>query len=431
MYKFYISSTYKDLEKERQAAANAVQELGHEVIAMERYPSMEERPLDKCLADVRNCDFYIGIYAYRYGYIPKGYDKSITHLEYEEAGKKSIPRLLFVIGDEAPWPKDRSDKDITGINAFKNEILEGHIVTILTDVHDLYTKVKDSILAAVKKKNKGKNIPRPGIHPILRYLSNRSVQRDELHDALIECKDTLHCKPLVCFVHGDEKECHDQFLEKAQSYILPELLNLPDKSNSINLKRFEWPTATGTTARRMKRIESDLAYQMTDKRDADANKIVQALNARKDRPIIYFNLKVANWEKGDESLIKSWLDYWNNLPDLAFGKQLFIFLCIKYKSTEGIPFLRKLKYTKRNDNARRFITQLDFNVYKKLHAVTLPELCVVPHDEMEEWIMKYAPKHCDPEALKEEIDKYFTAHKMHGIPMSDLAKQLKVFLEET
>ncbi len=88
-YEIYISSTYSDLMDERKAAARAVSKLGHTAVAMEDYTATDQKPLVKCLADVRGCDIYIGVIGYRYGFIPKEYDKSITHLEYEEACKKA------------------------------------------------------------------------------------------------------------------------------------------------------------------------------------------------------------------------------------------------------------------------------------------------------------------------------------------------------
>ena len=90
MARIYISSTFQDLQEERLAAAQAIRRLRHEALAMEDYVAEEQVPLDKCLADIRGCQAFIGIYAFRYGYVPEGYDKSITHLEYEEAGQRSL-----------------------------------------------------------------------------------------------------------------------------------------------------------------------------------------------------------------------------------------------------------------------------------------------------------------------------------------------------
>jgi hypothetical protein len=44
--------------------------MRQDVIAMEHYVAADQRPLDKCLEDVCGCDLYIGLFAWRYGYIP-------------------------------------------------------------------------------------------------------------------------------------------------------------------------------------------------------------------------------------------------------------------------------------------------------------------------------------------------------------------------
>jgi len=42
MARIYISSTYEDLTKEREAAAKAVRRLGHQTVCMEDYVAMWE-----------------------------------------------------------------------------------------------------------------------------------------------------------------------------------------------------------------------------------------------------------------------------------------------------------------------------------------------------------------------------------------------------
>jgi hypothetical protein len=38
--------------------------------AMEDYVAADDRPVDRCLADVAACTVYVGIIAWRYGYVP-------------------------------------------------------------------------------------------------------------------------------------------------------------------------------------------------------------------------------------------------------------------------------------------------------------------------------------------------------------------------
>jgi hypothetical protein len=37
---------------------------------MEAYTAADERPLDLCLRDVAQSDIYVGLWAWRYGYVP-------------------------------------------------------------------------------------------------------------------------------------------------------------------------------------------------------------------------------------------------------------------------------------------------------------------------------------------------------------------------
>jgi len=68
MAKIYISSTYRDLEAYRRAVSDILRQAGHTVIGMEDYPAADERPLDKCRKDVADCDIYVGVFAWYYGY---------------------------------------------------------------------------------------------------------------------------------------------------------------------------------------------------------------------------------------------------------------------------------------------------------------------------------------------------------------------------
>ena len=81
----YLSSTYKDLIEHRKAVAQILRKMNKIVVSMEDYTASDERPLDKCVADVAACDIYVGLFAFRYGFIPaQGNPEklSITELEF-------------------------------------------------------------------------------------------------------------------------------------------------------------------------------------------------------------------------------------------------------------------------------------------------------------------------------------------------------------
>jgi hypothetical protein len=114
--KIYISATYSDLKAYRDAVYRILRMLRHDVISMEDYVATDQYPLHKCLADVASCDVYVGLIGWRYGYIPERENpenKSITELEYRAAVKANIPRLLFLVDNDAAWP-DASKDAVTG-----------------------------------------------------------------------------------------------------------------------------------------------------------------------------------------------------------------------------------------------------------------------------------------------------------------------------
>jgi uncharacterized protein DUF4062 len=113
MTRVYLSSTYSDLTSYREAVYHVLRQMGYDVIAMEDYVALDQRPLDKCLADVAISDLYIGLFAWRYGYIPQTGNpegKSITELEYCKARTMEKTCLLFLLDEEVDWPRKWTDE---------------------------------------------------------------------------------------------------------------------------------------------------------------------------------------------------------------------------------------------------------------------------------------------------------------------------------
>ena len=147
MAKIYISSTFEDLIEAREAVALVIRNLGHDAIMMEKYEASTLPPVEKCLADVKSCDAYVGIFAWRYGFIPKGYDKSITHLEYKAAREAAIPCFIFLVDKNASWPviQISRDKESKKIDNLRLCLQEESIVKFFSNTNQLKSFVKESI----------------------------------------------------------------------------------------------------------------------------------------------------------------------------------------------------------------------------------------------------------------------------------------------
>ena len=147
MAKIYISSTYSDLVEHRGQVYDILRKMRYDVIAMEDYVAADRRPLDKCLADVASCDLYVGIFAWRYGYIPPGQERAITELEYRQAGESGLERLIFLLDEDAPWPRSKMEKGTGGekIEALRRELMAAHLLQFFRSPEELAGQVAASV----------------------------------------------------------------------------------------------------------------------------------------------------------------------------------------------------------------------------------------------------------------------------------------------
>jgi hypothetical protein len=125
MPKAYVSSTFKDLREHRLVAINTLDRLGYTTRAMEKYFASDERPLEMCLADLAQCDLYIGLVAWRYGTIPSAHNaerRSITECELREAQRRRIPCLIFLSDEDfVRWPHG-DDADLARVTRLRAEL---------------------------------------------------------------------------------------------------------------------------------------------------------------------------------------------------------------------------------------------------------------------------------------------------------------------
>ena len=125
MERAYISSTVEDLAGYRQAVAEALRNCGCDVESMEKYASRDDRPKKACEDDVKKCNIYVGIFAWRYGHVPDDDNpeaKSITELEYLAAGNAQIPRFVFLLDEDFPWTPGLIDSAENGKPAKISEL---------------------------------------------------------------------------------------------------------------------------------------------------------------------------------------------------------------------------------------------------------------------------------------------------------------------
>ncbi len=203
-----ISSTARDLPAHRGGIRDACERAGFEPRMMEKLPAL-------------------GIFAYRYGYVPDGHDISITEMEYNRAVKRDIPRLIFFIHEDHPV----TGKDVeTGpgaakLTALKERIgkervagffkspgeLRGEVIAALTTLakeFETATADGDATAAVVAKLHRKTSIPTPPepyiAHPYTllqsRDLIGRQAELNALTDWIANPASPIFDTRVFCFV---------------------------------------------------------------------------------------------------------------------------------------------------------------------------------------------------------------------------------------
>lgn len=182
--KTFLSSTYQDLVAHRKAVAEALERLGQQTGRMEVFGARPEEPVTACIAEIDECDLFVGIYAHRYGFVPKGSTSSITEMELDHATKSNKPIFCFVVHDDHPWPPKMIEDGVgkERLKALKQRIGSGVVRDVFTTPEDLAVKVATSVGRYLSQKTP----PKTGDNPYVRNLKECGDLEELLERALRE-----------------------------------------------------------------------------------------------------------------------------------------------------------------------------------------------------------------------------------------------------
>lgn len=221
-----ISSTARDLPAHRHEARIACERAGFEPREMmENLTAVDAGAIEASLRMVDQADVYVGILAYRYGYIPDGHDISITEMEYNRAVELKKLRLLFLIHDNHLVTKKDFDTGASAVKLeelkvrvqkervvqyFKSpEDLRGHIVEALSLLaRTLDAESRDANARAIAKLHRKSAIPEPPapdmVHPYtlmeVRDLVGRHAELNAMTDWVATPASESFQRPIFCFV---------------------------------------------------------------------------------------------------------------------------------------------------------------------------------------------------------------------------------------
>lgn len=149
----FISSTYKDLQDERQAAVEAILGSNNIPAGMELFKAGNNSQWETIKKWINDSDIYMLILGGRYGSIEPTSKKSYTQLEYEYAISRNIPVFATVLSDNfitqkvknSSNPDDISEHDNKHLyNEFK-QLVMSKMVKIVEDCKDIKLAIHESI----------------------------------------------------------------------------------------------------------------------------------------------------------------------------------------------------------------------------------------------------------------------------------------------
>lgn len=150
-YQVFVSSTFRDLEEERQEVMHALLELDCMPAGMELFPAANETQWNLIKKVIDDCDYYVLILGGRYGSIgPEGI--SYTEMEYRYAISTGKPTIAFLHRNPGKIIADKSESTVEGkekLQAFR-ESVEKKLCKHWDSAQELGSVVSRSLIQLIK-----------------------------------------------------------------------------------------------------------------------------------------------------------------------------------------------------------------------------------------------------------------------------------------
>jgi Domain of unknown function (DUF4062) len=147
--KVMISSTAHDMPEHREQVMHACMRLGmFYPDMMEHLTATDANALEASLKMVDKAEIYVGVFAFRYGYVPEDQTVSVTEAEYSRAVERNIPRLIFLMSDEHPVkPADvETGEGAEKLKKLKERLKKERVVGFFNSADDLRAQVIQALV---------------------------------------------------------------------------------------------------------------------------------------------------------------------------------------------------------------------------------------------------------------------------------------------
>lgn len=152
-YQVFVSSTYTDLQEERQCAISCLLDVNCIPVGMEQFPASSLSQWDYIKKMIDMSDYYILIVAGKYGSIDPEEKISYTEKEYNYALSKGMPILTFMFNDINKIEGGKlevSDEGRNNIKNFRDKLINANrLVKFYSSIDDLKSKIITAMYQAI------------------------------------------------------------------------------------------------------------------------------------------------------------------------------------------------------------------------------------------------------------------------------------------
>ncbi len=150
-YQVFVSSTYEDLQFERQEVMHALLELDCIPSGMELFPAANEDQWTVIKKVIDDCDYYIVITAGKYGSVDE-HGQSYTEKEYRYAMSKNKPIIAFLYKDLPSLASKLTESDSTTKERLEQfrALCKGKLCKFWTSKAELGSVVSRSLVQLIK-----------------------------------------------------------------------------------------------------------------------------------------------------------------------------------------------------------------------------------------------------------------------------------------
>lgn len=151
-YQVFVSSTYVDLQEERQSVLQTLMEMDCIPAGMELFPAADEEQWEFIKRIIDDCDYYLLIIGGRYGSTADD-GLSYTEKEFDYAVSKGIKVIALLHKSPEDLPRSKSEVEESSykkLQDFRDKVSDGRLIRFWDDAAQLPGEVSLSLNKTMK-----------------------------------------------------------------------------------------------------------------------------------------------------------------------------------------------------------------------------------------------------------------------------------------